>query len=460
MNDSAADQAASTSATAASAQPWPTPRQAWYGVTIFGLTVMTLFGSAALMGLLMQSIKVDLGLTDTEVSLLVGFASAAFMAVASLPISRLIDRFSRRMIIGVGLLAAGIGSALTGLANGFWQIFAARLFGGIGGAGNGPATYSLLADYFPPARLPKAIAFMNFGFTSGTGLALLLGGTLIAALSTMPDTTLPLIGTVRPWQLVFLVMAIPDLILALLMLTTVHEAPRRGRMLAAAGSQTRAVPIRSVLAHLWQHRDAFGPMFLGLALNSLAMGTLAWAAPFYERTYGWSPAQYGIIQGFVYLLIAPMGLAFGGWLAEHWARRGRDDANMRVVVVAAVAHMPFAIAYALMPNPYLALAASSLNSVLVLIGAGPQNAALQTIVPNEMRGQVTALFLFLFTMIGSGVAPTVVALLTDFVFQDESRLRYSIAAMHAVLAPAALVVFLRGLPAYGRAVAQARSWHT
>ena len=459
MNDLSASQGNAASATDGQ-QPWPSSQRAWYGVTIFGLTVMTLFGNQQLMGLLMQSIKVDLGLTDTEVSLLVGFAAAAFNAIASLPISRLIDRFSRRLIIGVGLLAAGLGSTMTGLASGFWQIFAARLFGGVGGAGNGPATYSLLADYFPPAKLPKAIAFMNFGFTSGTGLALLLGGTLIAALSAMPNPTLPLIGEVRPWQLVFLVMAIPDFVLGLLMLTTVYEAPRRGRMLATAGSRNRAVPIRSVLEYLWQHREAFGPMFLGLALNSLAMGTLTWAAPFYERTYGWGPAQYGIVQGLVILFIAPIGLAFGGWLAEHWARQGRDDANMRVVVFAAIAHMPFAIAYALMPSPYLALACASLNSVLVLIGAGPQNAALQTIVPNEMRGQVTALFLFLFTMIGFGIAPTVVALVTDFVFQDESKLRYSIALMHAILAPAALIVFWRGLAAYGRSVAEARRWQS
>ena len=197
-------------------QPWPSSRLAWYGVTMFGLTVMTLFGSNALIGLLVQPIKVDLGLTDTQVSLIVGFAAAAFNAIASLPISRLVDRMSRRLIIGVGLLVMGTGSALTGLANGFWQLFAARLFTGIGGAGNGPATYSILADYFPPAKLPKAIAFMNFGFTSGTGIALLLGGTLIAAVSGMGDITLPVIGAVRGWQLVFLVMAIPDLILGLL----------------------------------------------------------------------------------------------------------------------------------------------------------------------------------------------------------------------------------------------------
>jgi len=458
VNDSAV-RLEPTAAAAAGPQPWPSPRRAWYGVTLFGLTVMTLFGSAGLIGLLMQSIKVDLQLTDTEVSLIVGFAAAAFNALASLPISRLVDTISRRLIIGVGLLIVGVGSALTGLANGFWQLFAARLFSGIGGAGNGPATYSLLADYFPPEKLPKAIAFMNFGFTSGNGFALLLGGTLIAALAAMPDPSLPLIGSVRPWQLVFLVMAIPDVILGILMLTTVYEPPRRGRVLAA-GARHRAAPVRAVFAHLSTHRDAFGPMFLGLGLNSLAMGTLVWSAPFYERTYGWSPAQYGIIQGFVMLLIAPLGLAFGGWLAGRWARAGRDDANLRVVFVAAISHTPFAIAYALMPSPYLAVAAASLNSVLILIGVGPQNAALQVIVPNEMRGQVTALFLFLFTMIGMGLAPTVVALLTDYVYRDEADLRYSIATMHAVLAPLAAFVFWRGLPAYGRAVARAREWHS
>jgi MFS family permease len=459
VNDSAV-RLDSPPAAVAQQQPWPSPGRAWYGVAIFGLTVMTLFGSAGLVGLLMQSIKVDLKLTDTEVSLIVGFAAAAFNALASLPISRLIDRISRRLIIGVGLLIVGTGSALTGLASGFWQLFAARLFSGVGGSGNGPATYSILADYFPPAKLPKAIAFMNFGFTSGTGLALLLGGTLIAALAQMPEPSLPLVGAVRPWQLVFLIMAVPDLLLGIIMLTTVYEPPRRGRIVVAVGSRHRAIPIRSVFAHLWTHRSAFGPMFLGLACNSLAMGTLAWAAPFYERTYGWGPAQYGIIQGFVLLLIAPLGLTFGGWLAERWARQGRDDANLRVVLVASLVHMPFAIVYALMPSPYLALAASSLSSVLILIGTGPQNAALQVIVPNEMRGQVTALFLFLFTMIGFGIAPTVVALITDYVFRDEADLRYSIASLQAVLAPLAAFVFWRGLTAYGRAVAEARAWQT
>ena len=139
---------------------------------------------------------------------------------------------------------------------------------------------------------------MNFGFTSGTGIALLLGGTLIAAVSGMGD-----IHAARDRRRAWVAARVPGdgdsgSDPRPLMLTTVYEPPRRGRALAA-GASHRAAPISAVLAHLWRERAAFGPMFLGLACNSLAMGTQVWAAPFYERTYGWGPAQYGIIQGLV-----------------------------------------------------------------------------------------------------------------------------------------------------------------
>ena len=435
--------------------PWPSPFQAWFAVAVIGMTVMTIFGNGAMIGLLMQSIKMDLQLTDTEVSLVVGFAASALTACASLPVSRLVDTTSRRLIIGVGMLLVGCGSFVTGLVTTFWGLFLARMAAGLGGAGHGPACYSLLADSFPPAKLPKAIAFMNFGFTTGSALATLLGAALIAALSKLQVIHLPLVGDVKPWQFVFILLSLPDIFLGILTLTAVKEPVRRG---VVAGTTRSAPPLREVLGYLWTRRAAFGPMFLGLAINSVAMGAAAWAAPFYQRTYGWSPVQYGVYSGFAMLLVAPFALAFGGWLAGHWAQRGRDDANMRVVVLASCLHAPFAMIYALMPSPYLALLFSSASAVLTLIGTGPQNAALQVILPNPMRGQVTALYLFLFTMVGFGISPTVVALITDFVFHDEMKLRYSIALLQFVLAPAAAWVFWRGLKAYGAAVAETKGW--
>jgi sugar phosphate permease len=130
-----------------------------------------------------------------------------------------------------------------------------------------------------------------------------------------------------------------------------------------------------------------------------------------------------------------------------------------VVALVATVHLPLSIAYPLMPSPYIALTMGALNGFILSMGAGPQNAALQVLVPNQMRGQVTALFLFLFTLVGGGISPTLVALLTNYVFQDESMLRYSIFVINATLGPLAAIIFWRGVKPYGEAFARARAWH-
>jgi MFS family permease len=463
MNEHVAT-AAGTVPRTADTHSWPSPAKAWYGVGVFTVTLLVLFTNNGVVNLLAELIKRDLKLTDMQVSLSIGFAAACFNAIFLLPVSRLVDIISRRLIIAFGLLTASVASFCSGLAGTFWQLFMARMVGGIGGAGNGPATFSILADYFPPAKLPKALSVLNIGFVYAIAASTLLGGTLIAAVSAMGTLSLPVIGDVRPWQLVFLIIAIPDLLLAFLMLSTVHEPRRRG-VRAVTGATPgqpapRVVPVRDVFAFLWDNRAAFGPMFVGLALNSIAMGGAGfWTPQFFMRTYGWGPAQYGIIQGFVLLLIAPIGLIAGGILAERLAKRGYDDANLRVVFIASLLHLPFAILYALMPNPYVAIALSAANIATISIGTGPQNAALQVIVPNEMRGQITALFLFCFTMIGLAIAPTLVAALTQYVFRDESMLRYSIFSIHLIFGPIATAIFWYGLKAYGQAFARARAWH-
>lgn len=440
---------------------WPSPRRAWYGVGVFALALLSLFMGNGVVTLLIQPIEHDLHLSDVGVSLIVGAALSAFNAVFSLPVSRLVDIISRRLLIGVGLLISGLSSAFAGVSSTFWQLFLARMCGGIGGSGNGPATFSMLADYFPPAKLPKALAVMSIGTYYGQAGALLLGGTLIALIMHTHHIELPLLGALRPWQLVFLILAIPDLLLGIIVLATLHEPRRRGvraRPAAATGAVRRVVPVREVVGFLVDNRRAFGPMFLGLSCTSLSAGTLPWLPTFFQRTYGWSTAYYGIVSGIILLVATPIGLTAGGLLAEKLALRGHDDANLRVVFIASALRLPFALSFAFVPNPYVALALSAIDMTIVSMGPGPQNAALQSIVPNEMRGQVTAMFLFCFTMIGLALAPTVVATLTDYVFGSQAMLRYSIAALNIVLDPLAVLIFWWGLAPYGRAVAQAREW--
>ncbi|MFO1400292.1 MAG: MFS transporter [Steroidobacteraceae bacterium] len=450
----------------ASPEPYPDPRRAWYGVGVFALMLLVLFGNSGIIGLLVDDIKRDLQLDDVKASLIIGFAASSLHAVLALPVSRLVDTLSRRLILGVGLVILGTSSLATGLAATFGTLFLARLLGGIGAAGSGPATYSILADYFPPAKLPRAVSFMNIGTVYGAALALLVGATLLVALRATPTLTLPLVGTVRSWQVIFMITAIPDFLLALLMLTTVLEPPRRGRPAATAATDAtdaagtvRPVPVREVFRFLWDGRAHFGPMFGGLLITSLAAGVLTWTPMFYVRTYGWTPAQYGFLQGIIGLVASPLGLLAGGYLAEWFARRGRDDANLRVVALGATLHLPFSIGMPLMPSPYLALTLGAVNGFIAYMGAGPQNAALQVLVPNHMRGQVTALFLFIFSMVGFGFSPTLVALLTNYVFHDESMLRYSMFAISGTLGPLGALVFWLGVRPYGKAFAQARAWH-
>lgn len=450
-------------AAASSAEPWPSPARAWYAVAIFGLTVFTLFGNQFLVALMLEPIKNDMRLSDNQVALIFGVAGSFVLAFASLVVSPLADVFSRRLIIGIGLLIVGLcnfGSAMVATAGAMLTI---RLLGGAGGAGNGPATFSLLADTFPSTKLPKAMATMNIGFMVAVGLTYLVGGYLFRSLST-PEYTLPVVGTLRSWQVVFLIMAIPDVLLGVLVLFTVLEPRRRGRP-APAPVETADAPsaavafVRSYLAvfrYLWDNRGAFGPMYIGLAINCIALvGHSFWMAPFYQRTHGWGPGDFGVYQGWMLLFLAPAGLLLGGWIAESLGKRGVTDANQRVVMWASLAHIPFAVSFALVPNPWMALVLAVLNTSVIGMGTGPQNAAFQAIVPNEMRGKITATFLFMFT-IGSALGPYVVSSITTYVFGDPDKLRYSLALMHAVLGPLAVLVFWKGLRAYGEAYARAQ----
>ncbi len=441
--------------------PWPRPRQAWYALVVFACALTVNFLDRGILNLLVEPIKRDLHLTDVQMSLVLGFAFACFYVILGLPIARLADSRSRRTIVGVGIAIFSVMTALCGLAQNFWQLFLCRVGVGVGEACNGPATFSMLADLFPPAKLPRAIAVLNFGFVFGLGTSLLIGGTVVHLVSVLPPLTLPLVGTLRTWQYTFFIVGIPGLLVAALF-ATVIEPIRRGRItgpMTVAARRAATVPVGDVVRFLWGNRATYGPLFAGLALQTvLAFGVQAWTPSFFIRTYGWTIAQVGWTQGLIIIVSWSLGLVPGGMAAEWLARRGYADANMRVTIFALMAYAPFALAFPLMPTAFLANLMLALSGFCVSFGIGPQNAALQVITPGEMRGQITALFLFVFNLVGFGLGATIVASFTQYVFGSEALLRYSLATTVAVLAPAAILILASGLKSYGKSVVRARSW--
>ena len=429
------------------AQPWPGAASAWWCVFMLSIVLMLSQIDRNIITLLVAPIKRDLHLTDFQV----GLFGPAFMVLyifMGLPLSRLTDTRSRRVMITIGLTFWSLATAACGLAHTFIQLFLARVGIGAGESVNGPATYSLLADNFSRERLPRALATLNIGFVVGTGFSLVVGGLIIGFLAASPTYDLPLVGTIRSWQLVFIAVGLPGLIAAALMMT-VAEPARRG----LAGERPKAPPVREVVAFVSQNRRFYGSMIGGIALTSLlASGVQYWGPTFYERTFGWSARQVGLASGTVSLVGSLIGLFIGPWLTERLNRR-YDDGNLRVTVMAYLIAIPFQVAGPLMPSPWLALACSGVSFAGTMAATTPYVAALQSVTPNQMRAQISALYLFVFSGIGLGLGSVLFGAITDLVVRDEQNIRFTLAGASAVMAPLAVFIISRARVPFGRTIA-------
>jgi hypothetical protein len=177
-----------------------------------------------------------------------------------------------------------------------------------------------------------------------------------------------------------------------------------------------------------------------------------------RRTFEWKVGQTAVIQGTLGLIVAPLGLMLGGWLAEYFAKRGHDDANLRVLQIATVCAIPVAITFPLLDDPYWVMGGWALNFFIISLGIAPANAALQMITPNPMRGQIRAAYQFVFNVVGFGAGSFCVALFTDFVFRDDAALRYSLSSVAAIIGPAAAFLTWYGMKPYAACVVRSRTW--
>lgn len=422
---------------------YPPEKQGWYAVGILALTTTFAMLDQGILSLLIQQIITDFRLTDTQASLLLGPAFAMAYMIVGVPISPLIDRWVRKRLIAIAITVWSLATAACGLAVNFSQLFYARMAVGAGEAVYGPASYSLVADFFSRQRLPRAIYTLQLGSVAGNGLSMLLGGVIIYIIGFMGTPSLPLVGELRPWQAVLMAVGLPGMLIALLLLT-IKEPPRR-----IYRTPVSRVPLWGALKHMGLHFAVYGPLFLGLTVGALDNGSRAWGAAFFERTHGWSPATYGMTGGLLSIVV----MLFGLWLGARWVdrmqARGAVDAPYRVVVFARALNIPFAVAMPLMPTPELAMACNAV-AYLVLGLSGPMlNAVMLIVTPSQVRGQVMALYLFVFTIVGQGLSPVITGLTTDYISDD---LGTSIMLLHVVFLPAALVITLLGWKPYRREV--------
>jgi len=432
-----------TGATASGAA-FPPARYAWYVVAILTLANVSAFIDRQILGLLVGPIRRDLGIGDAEMGVLYGLAFAAFYTLLGLPIARLADRGSRRAIIGIGIAVWSVMTVLSGFASTYQQLLLARFGVGIGEAALAAPAASLLADYFPASRRATALSVYSLGIYLGAGLANLVGGLVIARLGENATMTVPVAGTVSAWQAVFMIVGIPGLVVALLMATA-----------ASASGHS----IRDVLAYVADNRRTFISHNLGYALLALVnYGTAAWLPTHLIRSYGWSAAKAGITLGTLTMTVGVAGIIAGGRIADAMLARGRTDAKLRVGIIASLANLVFGLIYTLAPTAEIAVAALIPYNFFASFAFGAAVAAVQEIVPNRMRAQASALFVTVMTLIGLGLGPSVVGVLTERVFGDDAAVRYSLAVLTVVGLAASASILASGLASYRRSVDYRAAW--
>jgi MFS family permease len=283
-------------------------------------------------------------------------------------------------------------------------------------------------------------------------VAFLLGGLVIHFASAQGDITLPLLGEVRPWQLIFLILGAIGLLFSLVV-QTIKEPQRRG---VGAGV---VVPLSEVAGYLRANRRTVLCHNVGFAALAFAgYGSAAWIPTFFIRTFGWDASKVGIVYGGTVAVFGCLGIVFGGRLADWLTKRGRTDANMRVGLYSSLLALPLVLTFPLIDDGFwvAVLMAPTVFCLSMPFGVAP--AALQEIMPNSMRGQASAMYLFITTMIGLGLGPTSVALVTDYVFADDHALRYSLLLITALAVGSAAILLGFGLKPYRASLEYLQRW--
>ena len=441
--------------------PYPAPAYAWYCVFILTGIYLNSFLDRQILGLLVDPIKADMKISDTQMGFLMGPSFAIAYIIAGLPLGWLADRMSRRWLIALGQFFWSLASVSFGLGRIYSQLLAARICVGVGEASLGPSAYSLITDLFPRRRLSTAMSVYGLGIFLGGGLANLVGGYVLELVGTGTLYDLPFVGPRKSWQMVFFIIATPTIPLTLLLLT-IREPIRRGvhKIVGEDGTARAAkLPLSAFLRYARRNAKTVLTHNIGFAWLSFAgYGSGAWVPSLFIRIHGWDPALTGKVLGVILITVGPLGILTAGWLADWLGERGYRDATIRVGLFSALAPLPLVVAYPLVPNATLAIVLYAVASFFGAMPWGIAVAAIHEMMPNQMRGQATAVYLFVGGLLGTALGPQIVAIVTDYVFKDEMMVHYSLALTALIAKVFAVVCLAICLRHYTKSLDRLESW--
>lgn len=436
-------------------KPWPNPLYAWYVVALLVISYASGVVDRIVLGLLVQPIKADLNLSDTQIGIIQGLAFALFYSLFTLPVGFLIDRWKRMPVIWGGSFVWSMATISGGFAQSFGALFASRVVMGAGEATITPGSGSLIADYFPPKKRPRAYGIFAMGGSIGIGIAYLLGGIAIGFADTVRSWSPELLGDFRNWQIVLFIIGVPGLLLAVLMGLTIREPERRG-VVAEQGAKISLVPLWRELS---TNRIALTAVMMGSIMNVMIVNAqLAWFPTLFVRVHEWEPKQIAMALALVGVPFGIVSAITAGWSLSWLAKRGREDGPILVMMLQCLAWAIFGTTKCLVSSPELALVGHVGTSLFATWSITAALTALNQVTPNQLRGQVVAVYTLLTGLVGIAVGSGAVGLLSDYVFNYDTGIAPSLALVCFLGGAIGIAILAYGRVGYTGAVQRAARW--
>lgn len=416
---------------------YPPTGYAWYVVVLLTLGYILSYIDRSILSMLVEPIKADFDLTDTQIGLLLGPAFAIFYASMGLPLGWLADNMKRRTLVGIGIFVWSAATCFSGFAKGFASLFIARVTVGAGEATLGPCAISLISDMFPEGKRARALAVYSTALSIASAIAFFGGAKLLAWANNFDTTGLPIIEGLKPWQIVFIIVGSPGLILGLLMLSI--KEPKRQADFESDGVKKQSVKISDTLKYYKENGGPFFSICMLLGLMLIIVYSQFFATAMYERTWGWTASEYGVRNAVGLIIFGPTSVMFGGWLVDYFHDKGVKDAGLKVLKIGFYILVPFNIIYPLMPNPWAALIVSFIGVSGIAITTVAGLPTVLKIIPAQIRGQSIAIYYMIMSLAGLFIGPTAVGFTSDVIFGDPSKLNYAMALVTAVFGIIALL---------------------
>ena len=406
----------------------------WMVAVLFALYVFSWL-DRLILSMLVKPVKLDLGLSDVEMSMITSTSFAVSYALLGMPLGWAADRWPRRWIIFGGALFWAMATIACGFASTYHELLIARICVGAGEAALLPAAYSLIADGFPQRLLTRATSTFQMAGKVGSATAFGLGGLVIAWATVRAGIDLPFHGPAQPWQLVLMMVGAPGLLLAFLVFTF----PEPGRRQAKGNA---AEPLAPFLRARWR---LLVLMLVGTSCLSICGYSMTnWVPAYIERRFGWTPVQYGGALSAMNVISA-LSLLANGWIVDRLFAKGMKDAHLRFYSWLILALLPVVAWMFFAASPWAFLAGYCVAQFITVPFMVYVSSILALIAPATARARLLGFFLFVFTLFGPGGGPALVAALTDYVFRDEAKLGYSLAIVVTGGAATALICFRMAL---------------